>query len=264
MALLACSITNSTSREFVEPLARQLDLPLLQNPDTASDYQYLLIFENDMLQLLPVDKHRGGSLFVDFQSAVAEHRRHTSGIQQDIARAAGCKPGYRPSVLDATAGLGNDAFVLAGLGCHITLLESHPVVYALLEDGIKRAWQMDTEAGEIIRNYIQLLPRQDSLPYLAHIVASTTQSFDVVYLDPMFPERQKSAKVKKAMQYFHDLVGFQPGQEKQLMNLALQAAGRRVVVKRPRLAPLLDNRKPSYQLKGKTVRYDIYLTSGRE
>jgi 16S rRNA (guanine1516-N2)-methyltransferase len=252
---IACVDTEDAFSESVANLADTLHLPLISPQEDFSQFDYLLGFTQGALQLCPSDKQKGGTLLVDFDSSAMEYRRHSSGIQQDIAKAVGCKSGFRPRVLDVTAGLGGDAFILASLGCHITLVENNPVVYAMLVDGIQRALKLQNETASIVQDRIHLMPRQDALDYLAN----TAVDIDVVYLDPMFPERQKTAKVKKAMQYFHDIVGCYHEQESVLLDLACKKALRRVVVKRPKLAPLLDNKKPSYQLKGKSVRYDIYL-----
>jgi 16S rRNA (guanine1516-N2)-methyltransferase len=220
-----------------------------------SDSGFLLESHEGVLQLLPRDSKRGGPLLVDFRAPSVAYRRNTSGIKQEIARAVGCKPGYRPTVFDATAGLGSDAFVLASLGCHVTLAEQHPVVFALLEDGLKRARQGDDDVAAITTEFLQLLPMGSALMHLA----ASAETFDVVYLDPMFPERQKSASVKKAMQYLHEVVGIDHQQEEELFRLARSKAGKRVVVKRSRHAPDLVPEKPSYRVEGKAVRYDVYL-----
>jgi 16S rRNA (guanine1516-N2)-methyltransferase len=251
---IVCVSNSATSS--LSALALQLDIPLLASSEDIQSYDYFIVMNNDVLQLCPVDKHRGGPLLVDFQSASTEYRRTTSGIKQDIAKAVGCKPAYRPRVLDVTAGLGGDAFILASVGCDVSLLENNGLVYALLADGIKRAEQSGSDVAVIVNERLHLLAQQDACDFLK----ATTDVFDVVYLDPMFPERQKSAKVKKAMQYFHDVVGCYHEQESELFFAAMQNALHRVVVKRPKLAPLLANQAPSYQVKGKSVRYDIYLT----
>jgi 16S rRNA (guanine1516-N2)-methyltransferase len=225
-----------------------LPLPL------ENHFDYYLGMQQDILYLSPVDKARGGALYVDFASDAAEYRRTTSGIKQDIAKAVGCKPGYRPCVLDLTAGLGGDAFVLASVGCDVTLVENNAVAYALLEDGFRRASELANDVAEVLA-CMHLQPQQDALAYLSTMPARP----DVIYLDPMFPERQKAAKVKKAMQYFHDVVGCAHEQELALLEQSLQSAEKRVVVKRPRKAPLLASKPASYQLIGKSVRYDIYL-----
>lgn len=255
---VACIASPDGLLRGMEKLSFSLGLPLVPAGRLpAFDVDYTLEFIAGILQLTPIDRKKGGGLFVDFSSPSAEYRRHTSGIKQDIARAVGCKPDYRPRVLDLTAGLGGDAFVLASVGCHVTLIEQNPVVYALLQDGISRALLGDNEVARIVSSGLTLLPRQDALQYLS----SSPALFDVVFLDPMFPERQKSAKVKKAMQYFHDIVGFDHGQEEELFLRAREKAIRRVVVKRPKLAPDLAASEPSYRLVGKSVRYDVYVNA---
>ena len=104
-----------------------------------------------------------------------------------------------------TAGLGRDAFVLAGLGCKVIMVERHPVVAALLEDGLRRAYD-DSEIGEWMRERMSLF-HGSSIDKLADAVKSTGTEIDVVYLDPMYPHREKSALVKKEMRVFQTLVG---------------------------------------------------------
>jgi len=235
-------------------LAQVLGLMVVDSLE-FSQADYALYYQSNFLQLAPINKSKGGALFVDFASDAAAYRRSTSGIKQDIAKAVGCKPGFRPSVLDLTAGLGGDAFVLACLGCDVTLVESNAITYSLLEDGLQRASMLESDITDIVsRMHLQL--RQDALNYLLGL----NESPEVIYLDPMFPERQKAAKVKKAMQYLHDIVGCVHEQEAALLEQSMAVAQKRVVVKRPRIAPLLADKPASYQLIGKSVRYDIYLT----
>lgn len=210
-----------------------------------------------VLSLVPDDSSLGGALCVDFASAKHQQRYKTAGIKQDIAKACGLKKDFKPKVLDITAGLGGDAYVLASLGCQLTLAERNLQVYQLLADGLSRA---QCSAQDIVRNTVanmQLLPQQDAMDVLKNIDLA---EFDCVYLDPMFPASKKSAKVKKAMQYFHQVVGFDAEQEQKLLEEALVKAAKRVVVKRPKLAPVLAQKKPDLQIKGKTIRYDIYFT----
>jgi len=221
----------------------------------SAKLDYNLVSENGILQLIPSDKKKGGALFVDFAAKSMEYRRNSSGVNQEIAKAIGCKFGERPSVLDATAGLGNDAFILASLGCRVILVENNPVIYDLLADGIRRAADLQDEVGRIVREKLYLIARQNSVDFLAN----SSEKFDVIYLDPMFPDRKKSAKVKKSMQYFQEIVGYDLAQEAQLLNLALEKSEKRVVVKRRKLAPFLAGKEPNHQIKGKTIRYDIYL-----
>jgi len=82
---------------------------------------------------------------------------------------------------------------------------------------------------------------------------------EVVYLDPMFPERSKTASVKKEMRLLQQLLGADLDTE-ELFETALQVATRRVVVKRPKLAPCISELKPHHVVEGKSGRFDIYHT----
>lgn len=213
---------------------------------------YVLQFTPQCVQLM----HRLGRenpLRVDFSAGAIDHRRKFGGGKgQDIAKAVGLNKGVMPRVLDATAGLGRDAFALASLGCHVDMLERSPVVFALLEDGLNRAKVCgDNEvmkiAGAMSATFGSLLT--GFLP---------ASSIDVIYLDPMFPERQKSALVKKDMRFFHAVVGEDPDADA-LFSAALALDCARVVVKRPVKAPTLGGATPSHQIVGKSIRYDIYV-----
>ena len=183
-----------------------------------------------------------GRVRVDFDGGAAHYRR-TKGGGELIAKAVNHTA--QPTVWDATGGLGRDSFVLASLG---------PAVACLLSDGLNRAGQSE-ETREIAQritlhfgnavDLMQELSTQNGRP-------------DVVYLDPMYPERRKTAAVKKEMAYFHDLVGVAQD-EAELLDAALDTAKKRIVVKRPRLGEFLDGRKPAYQYTGKSTRFDVYL-----
>ncbi|MCC7507981.1 MAG: class I SAM-dependent methyltransferase [Planctomycetes bacterium] len=186
-----------------------------------------------------------GPICADFESQAAENRRK-AGRGLLLAKAIGVKPGQQLSVLDATAGLGRDSYALAALNCVVTAVERSPVVAALLRDALYRSSQ-DPAAARIS---LLLADAREQMQ---------TARYDVVYLDPMFPDRRKSAKVKKEMQYMQDLLGHEDGND--LLEPALQAATRRVVVKRPVHAPPLPSAaKPTHVHKGKSVRFDVYMS----
>lgn len=243
-------------------LAAQLQVPLLNDvvPAVLTRPAQVLLFDENGLSLQATGRKAPGPIRVDFASGSSDHRRKFGGGKgQTIAKAVGLKGSFRPRILDATAGLGGDAFVLATLGCSMTLLERSPVVHALLADGMARgrAWGMfeDRELVAILDS--MTLIAADALDYLGVTLAAQEQRPDVVYLDPMFPERSKSASVKKEMAAFHTLVGRDEDADA-LLEQALALANYRVVVKRPSKAPLLAGRACSYQLEGKTTRFDIY------
>lgn len=198
-----------------------------------------------------------GPVSCDFAGGGARHRRlYGGGKSQAIAKAVGVRDKLRPRVVDLTAGLGGDAFALAGIGCRVTIVERHPVVAALLEDGLRRAAskaEEDMALGAVIAR-LELI-HTEAADWLRS--CREEQRPDVIYLDPMFPERRKSAQVNKAMQVFQGLIGADDDAD-HLLPLALATARFRVVVKRPSHAPALDGREPRLSFKGKSVRFDVY------
>lgn len=226
--------------------ADRLGLPV------AGEAEFALQLGDEGLQLTELGPQAPGPVRVDFvEGAVAHRRLYGGGSGQMIAKAVGVQPGVRPSVLDATAGLGRDAFVLATLGCGMTLIERQPIIAALLQDGLARAAR-DSEVAPIAAqmrllagNAIELMQDWQGEPP------------QVIYLDPMFPHRDKSALVKKEMRLFRPLVG-DDLDAPALLQAAMALASHRVVVKRPRKAPAVAGAKPAYALEGKSSRYDIY------
>lgn len=213
--------------------------------------EFVLQMNQQALELCKLDEPKLGAIKVDFvEGAVAHRRKFGGGRGQDIAKAVGLKHGFTPHVLDATAGLGRDAFVLAGLGCQLTLLERMPVVAALLDDGLERA-RLNHEVADIANN-MQLI-HGTPLDKLDLTIAP-----DVVYLDPMYPHREKSAAIKKEMRIFQSLVGEDLDADG-LLEPALALAKYRVVVKRPSYAPPLADKKPSMSIKMKKNRFDVYV-----
>lgn len=192
-----------------------------------------------------------GRVQVDFASGAALYRR-TKGGGELIAKAVNHTG--KPTVWDATGGLGRDSFVLASLGLTVHTFEQHPAVACLLQDGLARALQHPDTAETARRitlhfgNAVMLMPQK----------AQEIGRPDVVYLDPMYPQRQKSAAVKKEMAYFHDLVGTAQD-ESALLRTARALAKKRIVVKRPRLGGFLNGEKPAYQYSGKSTRFDVYV-----
>ncbi len=197
-------------------------------------------------------KELGGAVRVDFIGGAMGYRRQRGvGRRQPLAKAAGITVDFRPHVWDLTAGLGRDAFVLALLGCRVDMVERSPVIATLLADGLARARQSPELAGVVAR---MRLHRGDAMTMLA----GAHEQPDVIYLDPMYPGRDKSALVKKEMRLLRTVVG-DDDDAAELLEAARQRARRRVVVKRPRLAPAIAGPAPSYTLPGKTTRFDVYL-----
>ena len=214
---------------------------------------YKLGFENNALQLISLQQ-KFSPLCIDFSSGKNRHRRlFGGGVNQPLSKAVGVKKLHKPDVLDLTAGLGRDAFVLANMGCKVTMLERSDVISALLADALKRASQ-DQAITAAVKN--MTLVNVDSMQYLANL--QPEQFPAVIYLDPMYPHREKSALVKKEMRIFRDLVG-DDQDSSLLLNEALQHALKRIVVKRPKGAEFLGSLKPHSQVHSKNTRYDIYM-----
>jgi 16S rRNA (guanine1516-N2)-methyltransferase len=226
--------------------AARLGLPL------EGESEFALQLGEAGLQLVELGPQAPGPVRVDFVEGAAAHRRlFGGGSGQMIAKAVGVQAGVRPQVLDATAGLGRDAFVLASLGCAVTLIERQPLIAALLEDGLARA-ALDRDVAPITAQMRLLTGNAIEL-----MRAWQGEPPQVIYLDPMFPHRDKSALVKKEMRLFRPFVG-DDLDAPALLEAALTLASHRVVVKRPRKAPLIEGAKPGYALEGKSSRYDIY------
>ncbi|MCW8334802.1 class I SAM-dependent methyltransferase [Vibrio paucivorans] len=226
-----------------------------------TDSLFALVLTDERLELRKLDEPKLGAIYVDLIGGAVGHRRKFGGGKgQAIAKAAGLNKGATPTILDGTAGLGRDAFVLASLGCRVQMVERHPVVAALLDDGLQRAKQ-DPEIGVWVTERLSLIhaSSHDALDKLAE--DGTFVKPDVVYLDPMYPHpenKKKSALVKKEMRVFQSLVGADNDADA-LLEPAMALATKRVVVKRPDYAQWLDQQKPTMAIETKKNRFDVYV-----
>jgi 16S rRNA (guanine1516-N2)-methyltransferase len=249
-----CIVCSNRSRvEQAKALATDLGIALFN--ERNSDFDLQLCFENDHVELF--DTALNTAVHVDFVEGALAHRQQFGGGRgQAIAKAVGLKQGNTPSVLDITAGLARDAYILACLGCKVTLVEQSPVLYKLIEDGIRRGLA-EPASADVLKNFINLV-NDDSILYMEHMDKETRP--DVIYIDPMYPERKKSALVKKDMQILQHLLGKDKNAEA-LLNAALECAVKRVVVKRPIHAETVGEIKPSTSISSKKTRYDVYLVN---
>ncbi len=251
--VVVAAASSDLAPEDVSVLARRLSLPLVssEHPSTSPE-SFVLFYDRGRLSLRHEVKGASGSVCVDFETSSLIYRQTHQTQPEALLKAAGVKKGITLNVLDATAGLGQDAFILACAGCHVTMVERSKVLHAMLVDGLRRAQGSDEpRLTSIIHNL--RLHNADSGDFLPQ------EPIDVVYLDPMFPERKKSAKVKKNMYLLQQLLHSETATDA-LLERALKIAGKRVVVKRPRHAGYLEGLKPSFQMLGKSSRFDIYLT----
>ena len=246
---VACSLP--ALEEQAAELAQFLGLPERtghEEPDLV-----LHLTEHHLELLWPGNPELTGPVLVEFVAGAAGYRRRHGGNEM-LLRAVGFKAGRTMTVLDATGGLGRDAFILASRGCRVQLVERHPVIGVLLADGLRRALLHPETREAAARITLRIA---DSRQLLAAI-AREGQQVEVVYLDPMFPLRSKSAKVKKELQMLQMLAGREEDSG-ELLAAALCAAGGRVVVKRPKGAPSLPGPAPSHSHSGSTTRFDVYL-----
>lgn len=179
-------------------------------------------------------------------------RRIAGGKRQLLGKAVGLAKVPAPRVLDATAGLGRDAFVLAALGARVTLAERNPTVAALLADARQRALADPAAADAAARTEIACADGRNLM--------TPDGAFDVIYLDPMYPGRGKAALAGKELQFLRELTAGEDDADA-LLAPALANAARRVVVKRPLAAPPLAGRAPSLEFSGTQARFDVYLCS---
>lgn len=240
----------STPDAALNALAQRWHLPVVS---VIPDGLYLSLSEgvlglndgSDETQRLPVT--------VDFLSGQSQYRKsHGGGRGEPIVKAIGMKGRRDYEVIDATPGLGRDAFVLASAGCRVTLIERSAVVAALLDDGLRRL----SGANPALAARFRLI-HGNSAEVMQYW---NDHAVDAVYLDPMFPHRKKSAMVKKEMRLFQHLLGEDPDADA-LLAPACQVARKRVVVKRPNTAQPLAQSTPTMAITSKKHRFDVYINN---
>ena len=240
-------INHCDNTAIADTLAAKLQITASNPP--PSDTQFLLHVADNGLSLQQHSASAPSPIRIDFSTGKSAYRR---GQGELITKAIGLHKRKALSVLDATAGLGRDAYVLATRGCQTTLIERHPLIHCLLEDAIQRALEHPDTHDPASR--LKLI-HGDAEDWLTRC-----ETVDVVYLDPMYPQRQKSAKAKKEMQLFHALFAGNADSGDHLLKLAKQRASCRVVVKRPLKGVYLNDEKPDFQVTGRSTRFDVYLT----
>jgi len=220
----------------------------------ARGFSFALLNDPEQgLQLLAKHRPAFGPIRVDWMLPEVQ-RRVVAGRRQPLARAAGLhKPGKTaegPSLLDATAGLGRDGYVLAALGARVSLAERHPSVVALLEDALQRIRRVPGQAEVAGRLEVVGV---DAIPLLA-----SGRRWDLIYLDPMYPEDGKTALPGKEMQILRELTGGDADADS-LLAPAIACARSRVIVKRPLNAPWLAGLRPSMHIASTQLRFDVYV-----
>ena len=233
-------IGNGGQKDMAESFSRRTGSPIVNKPGN-----YLtVLFDSSGVSLSGF----GLSYQGDFENML--HRVTNGRLQHEMLAKAVKTDQENLKAIDATAGMGEDSLLLAACGYQVTLYEQNPVIAILLKDALRRA-KKNTVLKDIVSR-MQLV-EGDSIEYLN----KRLDPVDVIYLDPMFPGRQKSGLINKKLQLIQKL---EPpcSEETALFDAAMAAQPSKIIVKRPLKSPYLDERVPSYSRKGKAIRYDCY------
>lgn len=241
--------------EDLKPKAEQLasDFGLKIRDKGTEPPDAILLLTQQHLELHRVRNAPASKPFrIDFTEETFQYRKLHGGARM-LIKALGIKKTH-PTIIDVTGGLARDSFLVASSGCPVIVYERNPVVAALLQNALSRAVQHPNTMEAAQR--LQLI-FTDATAALKEM-SESGKNCDIIYIDPMFPQRSKSAKVKKDLQTLQFLIGQDPDTT-ELFEMAMSVATKRVVVKRPRKSPTLTNLKPSHTIEGSTIRFDVYL-----
>jgi 16S rRNA (guanine1516-N2)-methyltransferase len=238
-----------------QKLAAKLDIPLIDAVDLNPNHAqfFFLSWRDGCLSLLDRERIGKHGLIVEIDHRPGEQRTWPIAKTGALAQALGRKT---KTVVDATAGWGQDSLALFRMGYEVQSIERSPIMAELLADGFSRLSKLDW------MQQLNLSPPKLIQGNAIDILSNLPEPPDCIYLDPMFPpKRKKSALAKKAIKVLRDLVGDDMDKE-QLFATAIKAAGKRVVVKSPDYAEPLGG-KPSESFHGKLLRYDVYLIQNK-
>lgn len=191
------------------------------------------------------------SIAINFDQGDLKHRRQTPRSKDLLYKALGLKHLKQPSIIDATAGWGEDSLLMSHWGCEVTMIEQCPWLFCILEEALKRC------SPSLKKNIITLW-HGDALQY----ISKHSKQADIIYLDPMFSLSKKKSQVKKNMQILRTFIQSpEPNVAEKLLDLARAHAKHKVVMKRHKNTPPLNASAVSHSVTGKSTCYDIYLTS---
>ncbi len=264
-------------RNTSEMLAQKLCVTYSQAADSSINNPYgnklvLMISHHDSSPYVHMDllNHQSGQkpirLDLSFEQGELVYKTSNNRAHhRALVKALGLKINCDCRIIDACAGFGRDGYVIAASGAHVTLLEKNPITAAITSNSLSRA-QASTQLEKKSLEIINRMHYQENNCMEFFKIKSNTENIDAIYLDPMYPIKDKSAKVKKESQFLRILsdyysdqydTGQNPGWQ-ELLSAALACPVKRIVLKRPNYAPLNSTPKPSGVIKGKTTRYEIY------
>jgi 16S rRNA (guanine1516-N2)-methyltransferase len=231
-------------------LAERLNMPMCDLSTTDVEaYAFFLSYRDGCLKLLDRQTLKKGGLTVDIEPRPGEQHSYPAPKKDLLAQAVGKKT---LSIVDATTGWAQDSLALFRMGYQMTCIERSPIMAALIQDGFERLAQKDWVQNR------QLTPPSLLVGNAIELLGNLPEKPDCIYLDPMFPQKRKSsAATRKSMAILRDILGDDLDRQS-LFDAAMQASGRRVVVKSPDHAEPLGG-KPNESYQGKLLRYDVYL-----
>lgn len=234
-----------------QSLAKSLDIECLCEADLKQeDIYFFFRFTRSGLELCESGNSTAKPTKIDFDDPRLLQRANDGIKQQNLIKSLGLKKKPNPKVMDAMAGLGTDAFLMASAGCHVQMIERSALIHALLKDGLDRL----TESSGAIAH--KLVLGASSREFLD--VSIESSDIDIVYLDPMYAQEKRKSKAKRDMSRLHALLGTE-NNERELLAHACSIAHRRVVVKRPKHAPDFAGKAADISFKGSSARFDVYL-----
>ena len=247
MENISAKLKKGGDKTLAESFANKMGIPLICE-DSASQSKnstgLTVLFDKEGVTLTGYNLSYQG----DFEGSL---RRVTEGrLQHEMLAKAIKSDQSNKKAIDATAGMGEDAFLIAANGYNVTLCEQNPVIVLLLKDAIRRA-----KKHPVLKPIVEKMQAVEGNSI--DILKSNLDPVDLIYLDPMFPGKQKNSLTNKKLQLIQKMEA-PCSLEEELFEAALLAAPEKIVVKRPLKAPFLANKKPNYSLEGKSIRYDCY------
>lgn len=238
---IVINIGKGGDKDLAGSLASKIDAPITESKGDG----LTVLFDSKGVWL----NGYGLSYQGDFTGMI--HRVTEGRLQHEMLVRAAKTEEQGLKAVDATAGMGEDAFLIAAYGYNVTLIEQNPVIAVLLKDAIRRAKKHPILKETASRMQVV---QGDSTKILAEII----DKIDLIYLDPMFPARQKTGLINKKLQLIQKL---EPpcSTENELFDAAINTGASRIIVKRPLKSPHLADRNPNYMLNGKAIRYDCYV-----
>ena len=243
---LVLYVDKNANIEKAKNIAERLNIEIITN--NKEKFDILLSMDENGLALVSENM----KLYGDFSKSIKRIKQ--SNLQNEMLIHAAKMKGKKEKLIaiDATAGLGEDSILLAAYGYTVELYEKNPIIVELLKDAMERAKKI-SELRDVIER--MKVHNEDSIIAMQKIQFNP----DIILLDPMFPERTKSALIKKKFQILHKIEN-PCSDENELLSSAIKANPKKIIIKRPLKGEYLAGIKPDYSLKGNSIRYDCIIS----